>query len=257
MTSTDELAINHRRFMHRQLSYDFTYKEIQKPLLVNTTVRRLYKYIQLVQEGKHFPSKLFDNPSVPRASLMKIKGLDKAQKSYMQQVLFDQKLVERLTVERADIPPLVQDVFKNYKTEAVDKIPDHGPVLKSILIRHPDSVAIELPVWHVAPEITNCLTGHVDLVQIARRDVEGEGKVEIKILDYKPEGENRFIFCIPQIALYARMLWAKLEPDARCEMNCYIFDKKATWKFKPDILQAIDERLTRYQVPREWAPFFI
>jgi hypothetical protein len=252
MTTIDEGSIGHRRFMHRQLSYDFTYKEMQRNMLENVTVRRLYKYIQLVREGK-FPNTLFDNPSVPRASLMKIRGLDKAQKSYLQQVLFDQKLVERIPAEKAAIPRLVQDVFQNFKTEALDKVPDHGPVLKSILIRHPSSVAIELPVWLVGELKANCLTGHVDLVQVEKK--AGSSRTEIKILDYKPEGENKFIFCIPQIALYARMLKEKLLPDPDCEMNCYIFDKKAMWKFQPTLLQALDEKLAQYQIPRDWKPF--
>jgi hypothetical protein len=224
---------------------------MQSGLLENVTLRRLYKYIQLVREGK-FPNTLFDNPTVPRASLMKIRGLDKAQKSYLQQVLFDQKLVERIPAEKAQIPRLVQDVFQNFKAEALDKLPDHGPVLKSILIRHPESVAIELPVWKVSELKANCLTGHVDLVQVEKH--EGT-RTEIKILDYKPEGENRFIFCIPQIALYARMLKEKLQPDSECGMSCYIFDKKAMWKFQPSILQSLDEKLAQYQIPRDWKPF--
>lgn len=254
MTTLDEskiAEIGHRRFMHRNLSYDFTYKALQRALLEHVTVRRLYKYIQLVREGKDFPNYLFDNPAVPRASLMKIKGLDKAQKNYLQQVLFEQKMIERVPPEKADIPRLVQDVFHNFKAEAIDKVPDHGPVLKSILIRHPQSVAIELPVWHKAELTSKCLTGHVDLVQIDQKD----GTLEIKILDYKPEGENKFIFCLPQISLYARMLQEKLHPESDCVVNCYIFDKKAMWKFQPSILQAIDAKLAQYQVPRDWRPF--
>ncbi len=252
MTTLDESEIGHRSFTHRQITYTFTYKEMQSRMLENVTVRRLYKYIQLVREGK-FPNNLFENPTVPRASLMKIHGLDKGQKSYLQQVLFDQKLVERIPTEKADLPRLVQDVFQNFKTEALDKHPDHGPVLKSILIRHPESVAIELPVWKVSELKANCLTGHVDLVQVEKK--ASGTKTEIKILDYKPEGENRFIFCIPQIALYARMLKEKLHPDPDCEMNCYIFDKKAMWRFQPSLLQTLDDKLAQYQVPRDWKPF--
>ncbi len=251
MTTLDASEIGHRSFTHRQITYTFTYKEIQRKMLENVTVRRLYRYIQLVREGR-FPNTLFDNPSVPRASLMKIRGLEKAQKSYLQQVLFDQKIVEQIPPEKADIPRLVQDVFQNFKTEALDKKPDHGPVLKSILIRHPNSVAIELPVWRIAELKSKCLTGHVDLVQVEKKD---DSRTEIKILDYKPEGENKFIFSIPQIALYARMLRSKLLPDPECEVNCYIFDKKAMWKFKPSILLALDEKLARYQIPRDWKPF--
>ncbi|MEX2684622.1 MAG: hypothetical protein Q6373_023830 [Candidatus Sigynarchaeota archaeon] len=257
MTLLDACEIGHRSFTHRQITYTFTYKAMQRELLENMTVRRLYKYIQLVHDGK-FPNQLFDNPTVPRASVMKIRGLDKAQKSYLQQILFEQKLVEHVPPEKADIPRLVQDVFQNFKAEAIDKVPDHGPVLKSILIRHPASVAIEMPVWKVSEFKANCLTGHVDLVQVEKK--AGSSRMEIKILDYKPEGENKFIFSIPQIALYARMLEEKLNPDREtkdpdCEMNCYIFDKKVMWKFKPSILQALDERLAQYQVPRDWKPF--
>nr|MDO8109654.1 hypothetical protein [Candidatus Sigynarchaeota archaeon] len=252
-----EDEIGHRRFNHRNLQYDFTYKEIQKPLLEHASVRRLYRYIQLIEQGK-FPNALFDNPAVPRASMMKIRGLDKSQKNFLQSYVVEHRLVERVPAEKAEIPGLVQDVFKNFKEMSFQKIPDHAPVLKSILLRHPNSVAIELPVWKVNEVKTRCLTGHVDLVQVERKN---DGKVEIKILDYKPEGENRFIFCLPQIALYAKMLRAKLLPEQSDEapenvtMNCYIFDKKAMWKFQHDILEKLDDKLARYQVPREWAPF--
>jgi hypothetical protein len=246
MTSLDDIEIGHRRFNHRNLSYDYTFKEIQRPMLENATIRRLHKYIELVQQGK-FPNELFENPSVPRASMMKIHGLDKSQKNYLQQFLLDEGIVERTTSN--EISQLVQAVFHNYKELEVQKKPDHGPVLKSILLKDSRSVAIEMPVWRVHPEKSHCLTGHIDLVQVEKHE-----KYEIRILDYKPEGENRFIFCLPQVALYAKMLQQKLTPEA-CDINCYIFDKKAMWRFQHDVLEKLDEKFVRYQIPRAWSCF--
>ncbi|HME51617.1 MAG TPA: hypothetical protein VKM55_05325 [Candidatus Lokiarchaeia archaeon] len=246
MTTLDDLEIGHRRFNHRNLSYDYTFKEIQRPLLENVTIRRLHKYLELVQQGK-FPNELFENPAVPRASMMKIHGLDKSQKQYLQQYLFDQGIVKRSA--STEISQLVQAVFRSFKEMEFQKKPDHAPVLKSILLKDPRSVAIELPVWKVNQEKSHCLTGHIDLVQVEKHE-----KFEIKILDYKPEGENRFIFCLPQVALYAKMMQAKLAPE-ECEINCYIFDKKAMWQFKDDVLEKLDDKLVRYSVPRAWSIF--
>jgi len=251
MTSLDDFEIGHRRFNHRNLSYDYTFREIQRPLLENATIRRLHKYLELVQQGK-FPNELFENPAVPRASMMKIRGLDKSQKQYLQQYLFDQGIMQRST--STEVSQLVQAVFRSFKDMEFQKKPDHGPVLKSILLKDPRSVAIELPVWKVNQEKAHCLTGHIDLVQVEKNEHE---KYEIKILDYKPEGENRFIFCLPQVALYAKMMRAKLTPDEseECEINCYIFDKKAMWRFQDDVLEKLDDKLARYQIPRAWSFF--
>ena len=244
--------INQKRFFHGNLNYDFTFREIEHHLLENVTIGKLDKYINLVDEGK-CPNSLFNHPNVPRASRMRIKGLEKVQKNYLLQYLYKNDLVVRLDGDETSIPSMVQEVFKNIKELAINKKPNHEPVLKALLIKDPRSVAIELPVWKVSPtrKVAESITGHIDLIQVEYR----KEKYEIKVMDYKPEGEKKFIFMIPQIAIYALMLADKLQPDVECDMNCYIFDKKVVWKFKPDILFKIDDKLKFYGAERSWKPF--
>jgi hypothetical protein len=182
---------------------------------------------------------------------MRICNLEHVQKKYLQHYLFEAHLVERITPDETPIPSYVQDVFRNFKEAELHTKPNHEPVLKNILLNDKRSVAIELPIWRVTGLKKDSLTGHIDLLQVEKQD----DYYEIKILDYKPEGEDKFLFALPQIALYGFMLGEKLNPDDHCDLNCYIFDKKIVWKFKPDILQQLDDKLAHYNVPRHWMTF--
>lgn len=246
-----DTEIGARRFVHNAIPYEFTFKEVPADCLGHAAVRRLRKYMALVEAGT-FPNALFNDPAVPRASKMRVKNLEKGQKSFLQQYLLDAGLVTRLVPPGTRVPSLVQDVFDNFKDIAAGKVPAHEPVLKSMLLREQASVAIELPVWKIAKRKSQCLTGHVDLLQVAG---DGAGGCEIRVMDYKPEGESKFIFCIPQVALYASMLREKLQPAGGCDIRCYIFDKKVVWSFSDDILVRIDGKLARYGVPRDWNVF--
>nr|MDO8115521.1 hypothetical protein [Candidatus Sigynarchaeota archaeon] len=238
-----------QRFLHGSIAYDFHFKQINEEFLQSATIRRLHEYLRVVQTGS-FPNVLFNDPGVPRASRMRIKNVEKVQKTYLQNYLFEKGLVERVPGEK--VPKMVQNVYDNFKDVQVKQKPAHEPVLKSILLKDVRSVAIELPVWLIGNFKHECLTGHVDLLQIEKRDA---GQIELKVMDYKPEGESKFIFCMPQIALYALMLEKRLKPEMNCSINCYIFDRKATWRFKPHILQDIDDKLDRYGVTREWGRY--
>jgi hypothetical protein len=247
----DLQAISNRRFHHGSIIYDFHHREIDPAFLDNPTIRKLNRYIEMIQ-NEDFPVALFNNPSIPRASRMRIANLEHVQKTYLQHYLFEAHLVERITPDQTPIPSYVQDVFRSYKEIAPATKPNHEPVLKNILLRDKRSVAIELPIWRVTGLKKDSLTGHIDLLQVEKQD---EGRYEIKILDYKPEGEDKFLFALPQIALYGFMMREKLSPDEHCDLSCYIFDKKIVWKFKPDILQQLDDKLAHYNVPRHWMTF--
>lgn len=240
------LPDNSKTFSHGNLAYTFRYKTIDPTFLEeNATVHRLYEYLTKVIRVGAFPHKLF-NSNFPRASRMKIKGLSRTQKKFLQQYLLRQGHVERFTSENSEIPRLVDKVFENVRNAGIKKKPNHEPVLNYLLSKDKSSVAIETPVWLES----KILTGHVDLIQ-----VEKNQGYEIKILDYKPETEKKFIFSIPQIALYAMMLKERLKHVENCEMNCYIFDRKAVWKFKPDVLKIIGEKLERYNLDIPWKTF--
>ncbi|MFX0102546.1 MAG: PD-(D/E)XK nuclease family protein, partial [Candidatus Hodarchaeota archaeon] len=245
MTLDDFLTIpdNSKTFSHGNIAYTFKYKDINPAFLEeNATVRRLFEYLTKVIKSGAFPHKLF-NSNYPRASRMKIKGLSKTQKNFLQQYILRNGYVQRFTSETSDIPKLVDKVFQNVKNAGIKKKPNHEPVLNYLLSKDKKSVAIETPVWLES----RILTGHVDLIQ-----VENSNGYEIKILDYKPENESKFLYSIPQIALYAMMLKERLKRVDNCEINCYIFDRKTVWKFKPNLLNILGEKLERYNLEVPW-----
>jgi len=186
-----------------------------------------------------------------RASRMKIKGLTKAQKNYLIHYLLDRKLIRRLSPRDFYISTLVKKVYENFKAAGVKKKPDHTPVLKYILLQDDNSFAIELPIWKLnVLDWSKNITGHVDLIGIKKSE-----KYEIRIMDYKPEGESNFVYSLPQVSLYALMLMDKLKPaEDNCEFRCYIFDYKMAWQFEPEILYEIDDKLEKWNIQRDWMP---
>ncbi|MHA1846305.1 MAG: PD-(D/E)XK nuclease family protein [Promethearchaeota archaeon] len=244
--------LKRKTFQHGSLTYSFFYKAIPSSFPENPTVSKLYKYIYLVQKGR-IPDVLFNDPTIPRASKMRIRNLSKTQKNYLQRFLFEKNYIKKISPEQDPLPTYAEHVYQNFKEIGIPKKPAHDPILNYILRTDDNALAIELPVWKIGKKKFECLTGHVDLIQVSKQEND---KFEIRVVDYKPEGEKKFLYPIPQIALYAKMLSEKLKPDDKCSVNCYIFDKKAIWKFSPDILQIINEKLESFQVDIPWKIFY-
>ncbi|MBD3187328.1 hypothetical protein GF325_10895 [Candidatus Bathyarchaeota archaeon] len=245
-------GVDKQVFIHNGLRYAFYYKIDGHEMKCSRTVKNLKDYMAMIKK-KLIPNYLFNNRSVPRASRMRIKNLSKSQRIYLQQFLFREKKVIRMGVEESSIPRLVDDVFKNFKKAGVSRKPNHDPVLNYILRKDDRSIAIEMPVWREGTSVSNCLTGHIDLVQLIQDKINDV--YEIRVCDYKPEGENKFLFPIPQVALYGLMLRDRIKKGDDALINCYIFDRKAIWKFSPDILHDIDAIVSRFKIERDWNGF--
>ena len=140
------------------------------------------------------------------------------------------------------LPKHVNDVFENYKTSDIRKKPGHEPILKNILIKDKNSVAIEIPIWK---KINNDhITGHIDLIQI-------ENGV-IKVIDYKPEGN--FLFSLPQVATYGLFIESKFSLH---DIKCISFNRNGAWEYDPHILltDVKNYLISQRIIERKWEEF--
>ncbi|MFW9877190.1 MAG: hypothetical protein ACFFG0_29215, partial [Candidatus Thorarchaeota archaeon] len=118
-----------------------------------------------------------NSQNLPRVSQFKLKGIKSA---FIRS--FSKKLIRSGKIQYHDsnskLPQYVQKVFDNYKVNRINKDPGHEPILKNILIKDKDSIAIEVPIWN--ERSGKVITGHIDLLQV-KNDL-------VKVIDYKPEG---------------------------------------------------------------------
>ena len=119
------------------------------------------------------------------------------------------------------LPNYAQKVYEIYNENRINKKPGHEPILKNILIKDKDSIAIEVPVWKNSNNLY--ITGHIDLIQIHDNIV--------KIVDYKPEGN--FLFSLPQVATYGLLIKKILDLK---NLKCLSFNRKEAWEYDPNIL---------------------
>jgi len=233
-------------FIHQNIPYAFNWnKEHHKEKYSQITANRielnkLKEYFKIVYKGV-IPNNLFNSQNLPRASQFKIKGIKTA---FLRS--FSKKLIRSGKIQYRDsnskLSQYVQKVFDNYKLNGINRVPGHEPILKNILIKDKDSIAIEVPIWN---EINGkIITGHIDLLQV-ENDL-------VKVIDYKPEGN--FLLSLPQVAIYGYLLRSRLNIQ---KIRCISFNKDKTWEYDPDILQSeIKDYLTRNQInERPWEKY--
>ena len=181
--------------------------------------RTLGSYFKKVYQGS-IPNDLFNLRNLPRVSQFKIRGLRPAfMASFSKNLIREGKI--KLHGSDSRLPKHVNDVFENFKTNEILKKPGHVPILKNILIKDKNSVAIEIPIWKKINN--NHITGHIDLIQIENGIV--------KVIDYKPEGN--FLFSLPQVATYGLFIKSMFNLH---EIKCISFNRKEAWEYDPNIL---------------------
>ena len=184
------------------------------------------------------PNNLFNSRNLPRVSQFKIRGIKTA---FIRS--FSKKLIRAGKIQLSDsnskLPQYVQKVIYNYKINHIAGEPGHEPILKNILIKDKNSIAIEIPIWKEAPD--KLITGHIDLLQVE--------KGVVKVIDYKPEGN--FLLSLPQVAIYGYLLKSKLNIK---NLKCVSFNKREVWEYDPTILISdIKDYLISYQInKRPW-----
>lgn len=235
-----------KTFIHQNIPYSFNWNKIhhkQKYYQLTTNkeeLNRLKNHFKDVYQGL-IPNYLFNSRELPRASQFKIKGIKSAFIGS-----FSKKLLRSGKIQYHDsnskLPRYAQNVFKIYKVNKFMNIPGHEPILKNILIKDKDAIAIEVPIWN--EEKNKEITGHIDLVQI-ENDV-------VKVIDYKPEGN--FILSLPQVAMYGLLVKSRLNLK---KVKCISFNKQGAWEYEPNILKLdIKEYLISQHInARPWELF--
>ena len=195
------MELKQKHFVHQNIPYSFNWykdhlKQKYNQIFANREeLNRLKTHFKRVAEGR-IPNRLFNSRDLPRVSQFKIRGIKPA---FIRS--FSKNLVRSGAIKHLDpnskLPVYAQRVFKNYRESGFGGDPGHEPILKNILIKDKDSIAIEVPIWK--KEENKTITGHIDLIQI-------ENGV-VKVIDYKPEG--KFLLSLPQVAMYGFLFKSK------------------------------------------------
>ena len=217
--------LKNRLFIHQRIPYSFNWNKVhhKKKLIQidadHEILNKLKIHFEKIIMGK-IPNKLFNSPEIPRISQFKIKGL---KSTFIRS--FSRKLIRGGQIQffnsNSKLPYYVQGVFINYKDNNIYGNPGHEPILKNILIKDKNSVAIEVPIWN--DDNNKIITGHIDLIQV-------ENNI-IKVLDYKPEGN--FLVSLPQVAMYGFLMKSILKIK---NLKCVSFNKEKAWEYHPEIL---------------------
>ena len=217
--------IKQKLYIHQNILYPFNWNKLhhrEKYNQITTNqeeLNKLKEHFKRIYQGM-IPNNLFNSRNLPRISQFKIKGIKSA---FIRS--FSKKLIRLDKIQYHDsntsLPQYVQKVMENYKTNKFPKRPGHEPILKNILIKDKDSLAIEVPIWNETND--KVITGHIDLLQI-ENDI-------IKVIDYKPEG--KFLLSLPQVAMYGYLLKSKLNIR---KLKCISFNKNEAWEYDPKIL---------------------
>ena len=244
-------TLKQRNFIHQNIPYSFYlnkdhqfFKPRNQPQVLqigskNDDFKKLRSHFIAVLNGK-IPNQYFNSKDLPRISQFKIKGV---KYSYLR--IFSKKLIRRGIIEsynnNSKLLKLTKNVFDNFE-RFLSKKPGHNPILKNILIKDENSLAIEVPIWKEFQD--TCLTGHIDLIQLKNES--------IKVIDYKPEGN--FLISLPQVAMYGVLIKNIFNID---DVKCVSFNKEEAWEYDPTILvEDIMSFLDSINVKeREWEKF--
>jgi hypothetical protein len=238
-------VIKRRDFIHQNIRYSFNWnlknhKEKLNQFYSNREdFKRLGTYLKRIYQGS-IPNNLFNTKEVTRVSQFKVKGI---KNGFLRS--FSKKLIREGKIQKLDstykLPEFAQKVYEIYHHNQINKSPGHDTILKNILIKDKDSIAIEVPIWNMNKK--KFITGHIDLIQI-------EDNI-IKIIDYKPEGN--FLFSLPQVAAYGLLVKELIHVE---ELRCISFNKNAAWEYNPEILLIdIKKFLISKHIPRIWENF--
>lgn len=220
--------IKKRDFYHQSIKYSFNWnlQHHNEKLMISKDkreeFRKLGSYFKQIYQTSIVPDNIFNSRNIQRISQFKIKGIKNGFVAS-----FGKQLIRSGIIKKYDknykLSEYAQSVYDNYRENNINKKPGHDPILKNILIKDKDSVAIEVPIWGTYNG--KYLTGHIDLIQI---DINEN---LIKVIDYKPEG--KFLVSLPQVATYGLILKNKLKIN---KIRCLSFNKSETWEYDPHIL---------------------
>lgn len=235
-----------KNFIHQNIPYSFNWnkehhKEKFSQIITNRDeLNRLKNHFKKIYEGT-IPNSLFNSREFPRVSQFKIRGIKSAFiRSFSKNLIRSGKI--RYYNSESKLPRYAQKVFEIYQKNNIPGFPGHEPILKNILIKDNDALAIEVPIWDKKENVA--ITGHIDLIQV-ENDI-------IKVVDYKPEGN--FLLSLPQVAMYGFLVKSKLNLK---KVRCISFNKQGAWEYEPNILkEELREYLLSHHIDeRPWEIF--
>lgn len=235
-----------KNFIHQNIPYSFNWnkehhKEKYSQIITNRDeLNRLKNHFKKIYEGT-IPNSLFNSREFPRVSQFKIRGIKSAFiRSFSKNLIRSGKI--RYYNSESKLPRYAQKVFEIYQKNNIPGFPGHEPILKNILIKDNDALAIEVPIWDKKENVA--ITGHIDLIQV-ENDI-------IKVVDYKPEGN--FLLSLPQVAMYGFLVKSKLNLK---KVRCISFNKQGAWEYEPNILkEELREYLLSHHIDeRPWEIF--
>ncbi len=233
--------LNRRDFYHQNIRYSFHYhkERLIKLSQINNDYKKIGDYFNNIYEG-NVPNNVFNMKQIPRISDFRIKGIKKAFLMSLEKKLIRSYKIKNYTSD-FKLSTYAEDVFNNYKKNKINKKPGHDAILKNILIRDAESIAIEVPIWRRIN--SNYVTGHIDLIQVNEKS--------IKIIDYKPEGH--FIYSLPQVASYGIIFKSIFMIK---DLACISFNMKEAWEYRPEIvLKDIKNYLNSHKISMNWEKY--
>jgi len=222
-------------FIHQNIPYAFNWniahhkQKISPKNPYREEFKTLGSYFKKIYQGT-IPNELFNTRNLPRVS------------SFSKKLIREGKITQYGSDSK--LPNYANNVYENFRINEIGKKPGHEPILKNILIKDSNSVAIEIPIWKKID--SKVVTGHIDLIQIENNLV--------KVIDYKPEG--KFMISLPQVATYGLLIKSMFNLH---KIKCVSFNKKEAWEYDPDILLSdvksylISQRVNN----RTWEDFLI
>ncbi|MBY8982530.1 MAG: hypothetical protein KGD57_06260 [Candidatus Lokiarchaeota archaeon] len=233
--------LNRRDFYHQNIRYSFHYhkERLNRLNQRNNGYRKIDNFFKKIYNG-NIPNDVFNMKNTPRISHFRIKGIKKA---FL--MSFEKKLIRTNKIKKFHsdfkLSSYVEEVYNSYERNKIEKRPGHDPILKNILIKDDDSIAIEVPIWR---KIGNdYITGHIDLIQA--------NESSIRIIDYKPEGH--FLHTLPQVASYGLIFKSIF---AFNNITCVSFNKKEAWEYQPEILiKDIKDYLIPHRINLNWEKY--
>jgi hypothetical protein len=235
--------INRYDYYHQRICYSFHFAENRFNQLSSKyeNLKKLEDYFKKVSLGQ-IPNNIFNSRSNPRISRFKMKGLKSAFMRSLGKKLIKEGDINDLSDDN-DLSFRAREVYTIFKKNRMQNNPGHGPILKNILIKDKNSLAIELPIWMEVNK--TFLTGHIDLIQFKNE--------RIYVIDYKPEGN--FIYSLPQVASYGLVFKELFSIE---DIKCISFNQDSAWEYNPEILlnkvksYLINQRISS----RSWEKFF-
>ncbi|MFO7795981.1 MAG: hypothetical protein R6W84_07490 [Promethearchaeia archaeon] len=234
--------LNRRDFYHQNIRYSFHYHKsrLEKINQLNQDYKKLKQFFQEIYKGR-VPNQIFNMKNIQRISNFKLKGIKGPYlRSYSKQLVRTGKIIKFDSDYK--LSRFANEVYQNFLKNKINKNPGHDPILKNILIRDRNSIAIETPIWKKING--EYITGHIDLIEIK--------KEMIKIVDYKPEGN--FLYSLPQVASYGLLFKSIFSYN---NVKCISFNKNHAWEYNPEVLiEDLKEYLSNHKYnTQKWEKF--